>query len=91
MPRAKKIERQEQLPGVENREIKELEDLALDYAEGRDERMAATRKEVELKQNLIAAMHAAKKTEYKREGIEITLIVEKEKVRVKVPKKDGEE
>ncbi len=90
MPRAKKIARQEQLPGVENSAIKEIEDAALEYAEGRDERMAATRVEVERKTKLIDAMHAANKTEYKRDGIEIKLTVEKEKVRVKIAKQDEE-
>ena len=90
MPRAKKIERQEQLPGVENAAIKEIEDAALDYAEGRDARMEATKKEVDLKKRIIDAMHAAKKTEYKRGDIEVKLTVEKEKVKVRV-KKEAEE
>jgi hypothetical protein len=85
-----KLPRQEQLPGVENRAIKEIEDLAMDYAEVRDERMKLSTREVELKTDLIAAMHKAKRTEYRRQGIDIELTVEKEKIKVKV-KKDAEE
>lgn len=91
MPKAKKIERQEQLPGVENAAIKAIEDAAMDYAEGRDARMEATKKEVELKQRIIDAMHSAKKTEYKRGDIEVKLTVEKEKVRVRVKKDESED
>lgn len=88
--KAKKLPKQEQLPGVENAAIKEIEDAALEYAEGRDERMEATRVEVERKQKLIDAMHAAKKTEYKRGNISITLVTEKESVKVKI-KDEAEE
>lgn len=82
--KSKKIPRQEALPGMENAAIKEIENAALDYVEGRDERMAATEKEVELKSALIAAMHKHEKTEYKRGRISVKLVVEKEKVKVRV-------
>lgn len=86
----KNLPKQEQLPGVENAAIKEIEDAAIEYAEGRDERMEATRVEVERKQRLIEAMHKAKKTEYRRGNIDIKLVTEKESVKVKI-KDEGEE
>lgn len=75
--------RQEEMPGV-SMAIKEIEDAALDYAEGRDERMQATEREVELKTALITAMHKHEKTEYKRGRISVELKVEKEKVKVRI-------
>jgi hypothetical protein len=87
----KKGPRQEQLPGIENRAIKELEDLARDYKEVQKDRMALTVREVELQQSLITAMHKLKRTEYRYGNLEVTLTVEKEKVRVKIkPSKDDE-
>ena len=87
----KKIERQDDLPGMEDREIKALHDAALDYAEIRDERQALTLREVELKTKLIDLMHQHKKTEYQKGNISISLVVEKEKVRVRVKKEESDE
>ena len=87
----KKIARQDDLPGMEDRTIKALEDAALDYAEIRDERQALTLREAELKTKLIDLMHQLKKTEYQKGNISISLVVEKEKVRVRVKKEESDE
>ena len=87
----KKIDRQDDLPGMTDREIKAIEEAALDYAEIRDERQSLTTREVELKTKLIELMHANKKTEYEYKNVSVKLIVEKEKVKVKVRSQDEEE
>ena len=87
---ATKKAKQEDLPGMENRQIPDLDEAAREYAEGRDERMEMTRKEVELKTNLIEMMHKHKKKTYIYDGIEIELVPEGEKVKVKVRKEKEE-
>jgi hypothetical protein len=69
---------------VDDAIIEEIENAAHDYADVRDKRMALTTQEVEAKGVIIGAMKKHGKTHYKRNGIEISLTVEKEKVTVKV-------
>lgn len=88
---ATKRAKQKDLPGMGDRRINELDQAALDYAEGRDERMELTKKEVELKTALISMMHRHNKKTYKYEDIEIELVPEGEKVRVRIAKKDEED
>ena len=88
-PKAKKP-KQDDLPGMEDRKIAELEAAALEYAEGRDERMDMTKREVELKTKLLALMHKHGKTTYKCGDIEITIVPEGEKIKVKVHKEKEE-
>lgn len=84
--KAPKPKRQPNLPGIEDNKIAELEAAALEYAEGRDERMEMTKREVELKKSLLALMHRHKKTIYKCGEIEIRVVPEGEKVKVKIHK-----
>ena len=83
---------QARLPEMEDPEIEELEAAAEEYAEIRDRRQQMTAQEVPAKEKLLNLMKAHEKTHYKRDGIEITRTVEKEKVRVRIKKetKDGE-
>jgi hypothetical protein len=85
----KKAPKQESLPGMEDTEISDLEDAARNYASVRDERMALTKKEVDLAGVLLQALKRHNKEHYHRDGIDIKLVVEKEKVRVRI--KDEEE
>ena len=57
----KKGPRQQHLPEMEDNKIAVLEDLALYYAEVRDERMGLSQQEVELKGKLLDLMKAQKK------------------------------
>jgi hypothetical protein len=90
---ATKKARQKPLPGMEQRVIQDLQDAALSYAEVRDERMALSQREGELKKDLLKLMHKYKKKEYSYEGVTVTLVMEEEtvKVRVRAPKEDDEE
>jgi hypothetical protein len=81
--------KQESLPGMEDTEISDLEDAARNYASVRDRRMALTKQEVDLNGVLLQAMKRHKREHYHRDGVDIRLIVEKEKVRVRI-KKDEE-
>jgi NADPH-dependent 7-cyano-7-deazaguanine reductase QueF len=87
--KGKKPVKQELIP---DRAISELEDLSHQYAEFRDARQEALREEVRLGGELLNAMKRHKKTTYQREtefgNVKITTVVEKEKVRVKIKKKD---
>lgn len=82
--RPAKIAVQPQFPTMDDAKIKEIETAALAYAEGRDARMAATEEEVRLKGQIIDAMHKHDKKEYRRGNIYIKLLIEKEKVKVKI-------
>ena len=81
---AKKGARQQRLPEMEDNRISALEDLALSYAEVRDERMGLSKQEVELKGKLLDLMKAQKKEHYHRGNIKIDIVHEKENVKVKV-------
>jgi hypothetical protein len=85
--------RQARLPGVEDPEIEGLHALAEQHAEKRDHRQAILKEEVELKNALLELMHKHDRTHYLHDGIEITVVPEKERVKVKVKGKesDGEE
>lgn len=80
---------QQFIPGTEPPRIKELDDSAELYKEGRDERMAATEEEVRLKKELIELMHKHKLTQYDIPGsdppeeIVLTIVEEGVKVRKK--------
>jgi hypothetical protein len=82
--------RQARLPEMEDPEIEELESAAEEYASIRDERMALTEKEVPLKAELIELMHKHNKTSYVHAGVDVKLIVESEKVRVRIKKDKGD-
>ena len=81
--------KQQSLKGMEDREIADLKDLALNYVEIRDQRMGLTTQEVDLKTKLLALMHKHKKERYVCQGIEITVVHEDETVKVKIrPQKE---
>ena len=84
--KAKKIERQDRLPGMADAKIQALHGAALDYAEIRDERQALTVREVELKTKLIELMHKHGRDHYEFENVKIDLVIEEESVKVKVKK-----
>ena len=77
--------RQARLPGTAN-SIKELDELGLEYAAIRDERMALTKKEVDLKGRVHQAMRDHKITTYKYGEIEIEIVPGEEDVKVHVKK-----
>ena len=83
-PKKRRIPRQEVLPGVGDVKIAAIENTALDYAELRDERVALSAREVDLKTKLIDLMHAKDINEYRRNGISVRLTVEKEGIKVRV-------
>lgn len=89
--KAQKIPRQRSIPGMEDTKIASIENKAFDYAELRDERVALSAKEVELKKKLIEAMHNAGKDVYKRNGVSVKLTIEKEGVKVRVKEDDNED
>lgn len=82
MARAK----QGDLPGMEDRSIPELVDKAKQYVDVRNDRQDLTRRESELKQDLLGLMHRHKKTEYIHDGVEIKIVVEEETIKVKLVK-----
>lgn len=84
----KKLPRQSQLPGIGDEKIAAIENAALDYAEIRDQRQELTTQEVDLKKKLLDLMHAKKLTEYKRNGISVTIKMEEETVKVRVRAED---
>lgn len=86
-PRTRKG-RQKRLPGTEDAEIEELESIAEEYVDIRDKRQRLTVNEVRLKGELLTEMKKNNKTTYNHGGCEISVIVEKEKVKVKFKKDD---
>lgn len=74
------------LPTMEDRAIKDLQDAALDYDNKKKKRMKCTEEEVEAKKEVRDLMHKHKRTHYAYDGIEVTLEPPdgEEKVKVKV-------
>jgi hypothetical protein len=85
-PKKRGRPRQQEL--IEDRAIAPLEAMAEDYADARDRRMELTKEEVETKKKLLGLMKQHGKQTYHRGGITVKVIVEKEKVQVRVRKKD---
>jgi hypothetical protein len=79
------------LPGMDEPEIKDLEEKAHEYLKIRNKRQDLTRREVELKTDLLGLMKKHKKKEYVRDGIEIRVVVEEETVKVKIHDEEPEE
>lgn len=82
------VKQQKKLPGMEDTKITEIENLALKYAEVRDQRMTALKGEVELKGQLLAAMKKVHKQVYRRHNVEVRIVHEEETVKVKVKEKE---
>jgi hypothetical protein len=87
---AKKAKNQD-LPGMEDRSIKGLEDVASEYADIRDRRMALLQEEIELKGKAMKLMKKHGKSEYRRDGIEITIVPGEETIKVKIKKDVSED
>lgn len=83
--------RQADLPGLENRKLKDLHETALTYAEKRDERQALLAEEVDLKQRLLTLLKKYKMDHYEYNGVVVDRVMEQETVLVKVKSKDEEE
>ena len=79
------------LPGMEDRAIAPLEQVAVAYAEIRDQRIALNKEEKSLKDTARRLMHKYKKTVYKHDGVEIRLVPGEEDVKVKVRSADADE
>lgn len=80
--------RAQDLPGMEDRRIKALEEAGADYAEIRDARIALNVREANLKKQVRKLMHKHEKTSYETSEILITLEPPdgEEAVKVKVKK-----
>jgi hypothetical protein len=76
--------RQTELPGMEDKHLEDLENMARDYAGVRDERMALNRTESDLKEKLLALMKKHDKKMYRVEEMEIRVVVTEEKVKVRI-------
>ena len=80
--------RQPRLPTLEDPEITVLHEAAMDYAEIRDRRLALTPQEAELKAKLLILMKANNKLHYHHDGVEISVVHENEKVKVKITREE---
>jgi hypothetical protein len=81
---------QKDLPGMEDREIKDLEEKAHEYKKILNKRQDLTRREVELKTDLLALMKKHKRREYVRDGIEIRIVTKEEMVKVRINDEEEE-
>ena len=87
MARTKKTIEQPDLPGVD-RKIGELQSLGIEYAAVRDERQQILAREIELKTQLLEAMHKHGLNKYQYKNVSIEIVTEKEKVRVRIKSED---
>jgi hypothetical protein len=76
--------RQARLPTMDDAKIEILHSLATDYADMRDRRMQLGKKEVELKGKILDVLKAHKMEHYHYSDIDITVINEKQKVKVRI-------
>jgi hypothetical protein len=88
MPKSKP--KQERIPGTENK-LQDLHDAAIEYAQIRDERMACGVQEKDKKSELLNLLKKHKLEHYEYEDVEITLVHEAEKVKVRVHGKEEDE
>jgi hypothetical protein len=84
-------QKQEDLPGMEERKIPDLHKAATAYAGIRDERQELSLREVEAKQKLLDLMHKHEKEEYNFDGIRNWIEHESETVKVRVKAKEEED
>jgi len=82
--KARRIPRTPRLPGMEDAGIVELEKLAEEYAEVRDERMALSKREGEMQDDLLALMKKHNKTEYHHEEVHCWIKAKEERVKVRI-------
>lgn len=87
-PVEKEPQRQGDLPGMEDREIAEIERAAERYAGIRDRRIALNAEEHQLKLDLLGLMKQHKRETYVHDGIEVRVVHEKENVKVKLHKEE---
>lgn len=83
-PPNRKRPKQSSLPGMENRSLKKLDDLAHEYADVRDDRMELTKRESELQNDLLTEMKKHKIHVYKYGDVRCEIIPEHERVKVKI-------
>lgn len=90
---AKRKARQETLPSMEDRAIKALEDLAIEYDGIKKARMELTTQEIDLKKRVRQEMKKRNKVYYAYDNVEIELIPPsgEDDVKVRIKKqKDSE-
>jgi len=80
--------KQARLPTMEDPEIEELENSAEEYADFRDQRMELTKEETRCKTELLGLMKKHGKTSYVHDGYDIKVIVESEKLKVRIKKEE---
>jgi hypothetical protein len=83
--------RRQRLPEMEDSAIAELDAIAVEYAEIRDQRMGLTRDEVQLKANALRAMKKHGRTVYRHAGIKIMVTPGEEQIKVSVTKAEADE
>ena len=80
--------KQERLPEMDDAEIGEIEEAARIYAGVRDKRIAASRKEIDAKDSLLAALKKHKKKHYHHGGLDCEIIPEGERLKVTLTDED---
>lgn len=70
-------------PGVEDVQIPEIDDVAGEYVQARDSRMAELAKEVEAKGRLKTIMDKHKLKSYKFDGLIVSVVPGEETIKVK--------
>ena len=80
------------LPGIEDATDKDLTKFAEKYVEQRDERMSILKKEIELKEQVIAIMRKLRLKTYRDDEMNLTITMEsKTTVKVKIGGDDDDE
>lgn len=87
---AKKGPHPRALPGLEDRTIKPLEDVAEEYADIRDNRVELTAREHALKIHALQLMKKYDRVIYRHDGIEITVVPGEDDIKVKVKKESDD-
>ncbi len=90
-PSGKTRDKQKFFPGQAPKSYPDVEKAALTYEENRDDRLAALKEEIKLKQKLLDAMKKHDLTEYKFNGRKVFIETSEENVKVqkvKQPKPD---
>lgn len=80
----KRKPRAQRLPGMEDAGFPELEKLAEEYADVRDQRMELTKQESTMNADLLALMKKHDKSEYHHQDVHVWIKSKDERVKVKI-------
>lgn len=83
--------RQQVVPGTQDKEIEELDNIADELAEVHEEQMSARNRETQLRGSMLEAMKKHKRKFYERGGMRFEIVQNDPRLKIKTLKDDDED